>query len=124
MEPDEVTGTQFRMYRAAAGYLRVDWFDGAVVTGQDAHATLQAVASLADGRLAPLLVDTRSALSVSREARMAYAGSTLVSRVALYVDSPLSRIIANFYIGQSGPSVPVELFTDLDDAQRWLLDDH
>jgi len=124
MTTDEVTGTQFRAYRVAAGYVRLDWFDGAVVTGQAAHETLQAVTSLADSPTTPLLVDTRLARSVSREARTAYAASTLASRVALYVASPLSRIIATFFIGQSGAHFPVKLFTDLDDAQRWLLDDH
>ena len=120
----EVVGAQFRAYRVAAGYVRVDWFDGAVVTGQDAHETLQAIASLGDGHLAPLLVDTRLARSVSREARTLYAGTSHASRVAVFVDSPLSRMIANFYIGLSGSSDPVKMFTELDAAELWLLDDH
>ena len=123
MDPDEVIGAQFRAYRPAPGYVRCDHPDGAEVTGQDAREALQAIASLANGRPTPVLVDLREARSVSREARKSFALSAVPARIAMYVESSLSRVIANFFIGVSRPSVPTRVFTDLDDAQRWLLDD-
>ncbi len=123
MDPHEVLGAQFRVYRTEAGYLRCDHPDSAEVTGQDAQEALQAIASLADGPSTPVLVDLRVARSVSRQARRTFASSPVPSRIAMYVESSLSRVIANFFIGVSGPSVPVRVFTDLDDARRWLLNE-
>ena len=123
MDPDEVTGAQFRAYRVEAGYVRCDHPDGAEVNGHDAHEALQAIASVADGFSTPVLVDLREAHSVSREARQTFAKSSVPSRIAIYVESSLSRVIANFFISVSAPNVPTRLFTDLDDAERWLLDD-
>jgi len=124
MKPDEVTGAQFRMHRDAAGYVRCDYANGAELTGPDAQEALQACASLANGRPIPVLVDLRVTHSVSREARRAFANSPVPSCMALYVASSLSRVLANFFVGVSSPSVPTKMFTDLDDARRWLLDDH
>ena len=123
MDPDEVVGAQFRVHRSTAGYVRCDHPDGAEVTGQDAREVLQAIASLANGPSTPVLVDLREAHSVSREARNTFASSTIPSRIAMFVQSPVSRVIANFFLGVSGPSVPTKVFTDFDDAQRWLLDE-
>jgi hypothetical protein len=123
MDPDEVVGEQFRVYRATAGYIRCDHPDGAEVTGQDAREVLSAIASLAHGPSTPVLVDLRVTHSVSREARRTFASSTVPSRIAMFVQAPVSRVIANFFIGVAGPSVPTRVFTDVDDAQRWLLDE-
>jgi len=51
-----------------------------------------------------------------------FASYDATSRLALYVESSLSRVIANFFIGVSRPSVPTKVFTEMDDALRWLLD--
>lgn len=123
MDPDEVVGPRFRVYRSPAGYVRCDHPDRAELTGRDAREALQAIASLAEGPSTPVLVDLRVTHSVCREARKAFATSPVPSRIAMYVESSLSRVIANFFIGVSGPSVPTRMFSDLDAAQRWLLDD-
>ncbi len=123
MAPDEVTGPQFRVHRSVEGYVRCDLADGAEVTGQDACAQLEAISSVTGGTPGPCLVDLRQARSVSREARTTFSNYEGTSRLALFVDSPLSRIIANFFIGVSGSPAPTKVFTDLDAAQRWLLDD-
>ena len=128
MDPDEVVGAKFRVYRTSAGYIRLDYpvaagRSGAAITGQDACEVLQAIGSLANGRPTPVLVDARTVPSASREARQAFADSTVPSRVAVLIESPLTRTLANFYIAVSDPSVPTRMFTDLDDTHRWLLDD-
>lgn len=123
MEPEEITGANFRAYRTAPGFVRCDHPDGAEVTAQDARDVLEAVAALADGGPTPLLVDVRGARSVSREARKAFTESRVPSRIALYVESSLSRTMANFFIGVSRPDAPTKVFADPDEARRWLLDD-
>lgn len=118
-----MSGPNFRVYRTAAGLVRCDHPDHAEVDGEDARDALQAIAACADGDSTPVLVDLREARSVSREARQAFRDSGVPSRIALYVGSSLSRTIANFFIGVARPDVPTRVFTDLDDAQEWLLDD-
>ena len=121
MGPDEITGASFRAYRTAPGLVRCD--HRADVDGQGAREALEAVATLSDGAPTPVLVDLRGTRSVSREARETFRRSTVPSRIAMYVESSLSRTIANFFIGVTRPTVPTKVFTDLDDAQTWLLDD-
>ena len=123
MDPDEVVGAKFRMYRVGSGYVRTDWLDDAELTAEDAREVLESFASFTTDGPTPLLVDGRTAHSATREARQLLARTDLTSRAAMLVDSPLSRTLANFFLGVSGRSVPARIFTDLDDAQRWLLDD-
>jgi hypothetical protein len=123
MAPEEIVGASFRVYRTAPGFVRCDHPDRAEVNGQDALDILEAIASLADGGSTPLLVDVREVRSVSREARKTFSNSAVASRIALYVDSSLSRTIANFFIGVARPDVPTKVFTDPNEAQNWLLGD-
>jgi hypothetical protein len=121
MGPDEITGASFRVYLPTPGVVRCD--HRADVDGQGARDALAAIATLCDGVPMPVLVDLRETRSVSREARETFRQSRVPSRIAMYVESSLSRTIANFFIGVTRPEVPTKVFTDLDDAQAWLLDD-
>lgn len=121
--PDEITGANFRAYRHGEGIVRCDHPDRADVNDQDARAALDAILALAGPGPTPVLVDLRRIRSVSREARKVFTASRVPSRIALYVESSLSRTIANFFIGVAKPDVPTRVFTDLGDAEGWLLDD-
>ncbi|WP_052665176.1 STAS/SEC14 domain-containing protein [Nitriliruptor alkaliphilus] len=123
MDQDEITGANFRVYRLVPGVVRCDHPQGAEVNAQDAHEVVEAIATLAGGEPTPVLVDLRGTRTVSREARRIFRESRAPSKLAMYVGSPLSRTIANFFIGVARPDVPARVFTDLDDAQGWLLDD-
>ena len=39
---------------------------------------------------------------------------------ALLIDSPVSRVIANFFMGLNRPLSPTQMFTDETEAMRWL----
>jgi hypothetical protein len=39
---------------------------------------------------------------------------------ALIVDSPVGRIIGNFFIGMNKPGIPVKIFDSEDKAIQWL----
>ena len=61
--------------------------------------------------------------SISRDARMYYANERTASiqrATALLVDSPLTRVIANFFMGLNRPLSPSRMFTDQTQAIRWL----
>ena len=40
--------------------------------------------------------------------------------VALVIDSPLSRVLGNFFLGFNRPETPARLFTSVDEARAWL----
>ncbi|MDH5680019.1 MAG: hypothetical protein OEZ36_00410 [Spirochaetota bacterium] len=69
------------------------------------------------------LIDMRKLKSISREARVYYSRDSSKSHckaVALLVKSPLSRVIANFFLGINKPNKPIKLFTKRDSAIHWL----
>lgn len=72
----------------------------------------------------PILVDMRKIRSISKEARDHFAMRDRkpgVVAIAMLVSSPLSRIIGNFFLGLNLPAVPTRMFTDREQAERWIL---
>lgn len=71
----------------------------------------------------PLLIDSRQIKSISKEARDHFSiqnRETGITSFAVLIDSPLSRIIGNFFMGLNKPSVPAKLFTNEEEAIAWL----
>ena len=61
--------------------------------------------------------------SQSAEARALLAGPTATAvslAVALVVESPLSTVLGNFYLGFNRPETPTRLFTSVAEAEDWL----
>ncbi len=105
------------------GVVRARFHDGAVVDLEDARENLALTARLTAGHRLPVLVDLRGVRSQSADARRLFAGpaATAVSvAVALVVESPMSRVVGNFYLGFNRPETPTRLFTSTDDAEQWL----
>ena len=105
------------------GICRIIHAPGAEVTLQDAQETMAAYLKLNDGERLPLLIDTKTMKSISREARHFYAGeeaAKCASAVALILKTPVSRVLGNFYLGLSNPHLPSRLFTSDDEALEWL----
>lgn len=97
--------------------------DGAEVTGDDARENLRATSALVQGRPTPVIVDLRPIRSQTAEARAAFAGpeATRVTRAcALVIESPLSRVLGNFYLGFNRPASPTRLFNSVADAEAWV----
>ena len=73
----------------------------------------------------PTLVNINEVRGSSREARMFFATSgenkAVASRVAFITNSPLSRIIGNFFMGLNKRMLPTRLFNDEKTALEWLL---
>ena len=92
-------------------------------TLDDAKENVEIAAKICKGKKVPGLVDIREVKSVSREARMHYAGdenAKVLSAVAILVDSPISRIIGNFFIGLNKAPFPCKLFSSESAAIEWL----
>ena len=72
-----------------------------------------------------VLVDMRRVHSQSREARMYFGGAEAEAAtlaVAILVGSPVSRVIANFFLRVSRQRLPTALFNDQSAAVAWLLE--
>jgi len=105
------------------GILRAWAAPGAQETVETARLHLQAICSLADGRRLPLLVDLRNIRSTDREARMLYSSDAFAACVcaaAVLVDSAVSRVIGNFYLGLNKAVYPTHLFANEPEALAWL----
>jgi hypothetical protein len=77
---------------------------------------------ICQGKTYPLLADIRNVQSFTKEARdyIATHGTELVSATAILTDSPVNKIIGNFYLTISKPQIPTKLFTNKADAEKWL----
>lgn len=94
-----------------------------VGTLTDAKINVEAVHKVKQGKKRPLLIDLAKAKSLSREERAYYSSdiaAKVLTAVALLINSPLSRILGNFFKGLNKPAFPLQLFTSEDEAIDWL----
>ena len=87
----------------------------------DAIANSKVVNSLSQNSY-PLLIDATEVKSITKEARDYFSMNNRDSKViafAILIKTPLSRIIANFFIGLNKPRVPIKIFTNEDVAIDW-----
>ena len=72
----------------------------------------------------PTMVLMQDMARVEREARAFFASEEymrrLSSQTALVVGSPVSRVIANFFVGLNRPAYPCRAFDDPELAVSWL----
>lgn len=70
----------------------------------------------------PVFCDIRGIKDSDKPARdyLAKEGSSLVNGVAVLTDSPVTKIMANFYLTISRPIVPTKMFTDKNLALEFL----
>jgi len=72
-----------------------------------------------------VLVDMRGVRTQSREARQYFAGAEAekaTTAVALLIGSPVSRVLANFFLRLSPQRIPTALFTDEASAVAWITE--
>ena len=96
---------------------------GAEQTLENAKENLRAIAKLAGGKLAIVLIDLKVVKSVNAEARAYYAGragAKIIKARGLLVGSPVSKVIGNFSQGLRKPLFPTKVFTNEEQALRWL----
>ena len=91
---------------------------------EDAKENLKIIKELGNGKSLPVFVDIRDAKGGSKACRDYLASSEaaeIQKACALLVESPLSRLIGNFFIGLNKTKFPTKLFTNEDEAMDWLL---
>ncbi len=116
--------TSFARFRKD-GILEVRCKDGAEETLDTAKVSMEIGKSLVgDHAPVPYLQVFGGVLGVTTEAQRYYAESEdaqkLVTKIALVVNSYVSRVLGNLFLGLNRPIMPVKLFTDEEKALDWL----
>jgi hypothetical protein len=115
--------TCYWTWMGADGIVRTKVKPQAEVTIKESLENSDAVNSFKTEKKYPLLIDSRNIKSISKEARDHFSiqnRETRINSFAVIIDSPLSRIIGNFFMGLNKPSVPAKLFNNEEDAVVWL----
>ena len=105
------------------GIVRVSVPCGAEDTLEKAKSSLEEIKKTCQGKMRPVLVDMRYLKSASFEARNYWAGeetAKVVTAAALWLESPVSKVLGNFYLGLNKSIAPLKLFTNEDLALEWL----
>ena len=95
-------------------------------TLQTAEENIDAQARVRDAlgkEMTRVVIDMRQTVQITREARNYYASERTASiqrATALLIESPLSAMIANFFMGLNKPLSPTRMFTSEDKAIAWL----
>lgn len=123
MSPEIITTTLGKHWLDADEVVRVEYSEGTNITIVDAMESNAVITDLARGGKKPLLVDIRELKSITKEARAYLAGEEStknVSRLALLVGSPISRMIGNFFLAVNRLPFAVSLFSEEQKALSWL----
>jgi hypothetical protein len=77
---------------------------------------------LQNGRPYPVFCDMRGIKDSDKAARdyLAKEGSTLVKAVGVLIESPVTKIMVNFYLSINQPLTPTRMFTDKSNALEYL----
>ena len=118
-------GSDSRRWKATIrddGILHVVYPPNAQIIDEDAEEVLSWVERQCVERRRPLLVDSSTTRSMTRDARNRYAKADQPAAVAILVSTPTARMIGNFFLGLNQLLVPVRLFSDEGSALTWLND--
>lgn len=100
-----------------------------VVEYSDVHITLEVARDIVRSRLKyqkcdmiPALAHGKSILSANKEARDYFAteGNEGMSALAIIMESAFSCVLGNFYLKVSKPNIPTRLFSNEEQATKWL----
>jgi len=122
---NEITTRTTKIWLDDVGIIHSLGLPGVDHSLEDAINIVKAIVAVSEGKARPLLSDIRQIKSIDREARQHLADSEINDVVlanAVMVDSPLSRMIGNFFNGFNKPPIPLKLFSDETEAVNWLLE--
>jgi len=112
-----------RIWLGEDGILREEFTHGAEVTLDDMMSIDQVQGSFAQKGKVFVLADVSFVKSATKEARD-FAASEAMARttgaLALLIDSPVSKVLVNFFIRLNKPLFPTKLFISEGEAIKWL----
>lgn len=121
MAQEVISTSHFRISGNDDGIVELTWLPNVHVDLAVAEQTLDVMDRLGGGKHRyALLVDSRALASMDRHARHFYQRAEGPLAVALLISSPLTRMIATFFMGLNQPALPIKLFTSEPEARAWL----
>lgn len=95
---------------------------GSRINLQAAKRIVEDRVNLQNGVAYPVFCDMRNVMDSDKSARdyLAKEGSNLVKAVAVMIDSPITKMMLNFYLAVNKPITPTRLFTDKNQALEYL----
>lgn len=121
-----VEGKVMGRYDEATKIVEFYCVNGAELDLADGRQCTAWAAKYTGGIPRPMLCDFANLKSQTKECRDYFSKGPehlrVYSAVALLVNSPLSRVIANFFVGLNRPPKPTRLFDDRAKAVAWLLE--
>ena len=115
--------TSFWTWKDDNGVVRTRVKPGAEIDLEQAKENTDAVNTFYEGIKFPLLVDTREIRSITRDARQHFTTNdreSSINSLALLIKSPVSKVIANFFMSVNKPNVPAKIFNSEEKAVDWL----
>ena len=124
MENEEIVTQTGKFRLGEDGIIR-----GVIVSTEEHNLThakenSEVVMRVSNGKKYPLFIDISRCKSITRDARTHYARKQVgegVSAIALLIDSPVSKVIGNMFLGFSKPKHPLKLFNSEPNAIEWLI---
>lgn len=111
----------------------VNWFEGDIYniyalpdiehTLEDATKQMQFIKAEKGDAKVDIILDIRSAPPIGIEARNYYGSQEAMMNLrkrAVIINSVFSKVIANFYLGVFKSSSNSKVFTNIEDAKRWI----
>ena len=120
---NSITTTMFNTWLDEHGICRTVVQPNAVIELQHAKENTAAVIQVSNGSCPPILVDIRLIKSINKEARDHFTmrgRKPMACAIAILVNSALSKVVGNFYLGINVPVAPTRLFTSEKKALNWL----
>lgn len=105
------------------GIVRVHMFPGTRETCETARENIAAFLEICAGKKLPVLIDLTDTLGASQEARRLYSGDEVsrhTTATAMIVSSPVTKVMASFFLKLNQPRRILRLFTSEADAFEWL----
>ena len=88
-----------------------------------AKENVAALITVSQGKKRPAILNISSAKSLSREERAYYSSeesAKALSAAGLIINSPITRVLGNFFVGLNKTPYPLQLFTNEEKAIPWL----
>ncbi len=123
MEREEIITQTAKFWLGEDGIIRGIILPTAEHTLTDAKENTEASEKLSKGEKHPVFIDLRKCKSITSEARAHYArkeAAEEANAIALFIGSPVSKVIGNFFLGLNKPLCPTRLFTSEAEALGWL----
>lgn len=118
----ELITSKADLFLDETGLFRWNFLPKADINLDNAEEGYRIVKDVLNSKKVPVLVDMRGARKIDKPSRDYYKNNATEYFVAgaIIISSPLSKIIANFFLGLNRPPMPMKIVNSEEEGVRWL----